>query len=205
MELRTQPVGPYSMNAYVLVCPATKQSILIDPGDESDRLTAMLHDTKPNAIIVTHTHPDHVGALAEIKSLLQLPVMFHRGPHFEGFTLEADRWLSNGDIVPLGEHSLRIFHTPGHIADQICIAIQNDTRVIVGDTIFDGGPGKTHSVEDFQTMRKTLRDVILRWSEETVCYPGHGASFRLGDHRAEIEAFVRKDHGEFFGDATWGM
>ena len=205
VELRTQPVGAYKMNAYVLVCPTTRQSVLIDPGDEPDLLIAMLHDSKPSAIIVTHSHPDHVGALAEMKSRLQVPVMFHRGPHYEGFAMEADRWLGNGDVVPLGEHVLRIFYAPGHTADQICIAIENNPRVMVGDTIFDGGPGATASAENFRTTLDTLENVILRWSDDAVCYPGHGASFRLGDHRAEIEAFVRQDHGEFFGDATWGM
>ena len=119
--------------------------------------------------------------------------------------MQADRWLDDGDVVPLGEHALRIFYAPGHTADQICIAIETDPRVMVGDTIFVGGPGATSSVENFRTTLDTLRNVILRWSDDAVCYPGHGASFRLGDHRAEIEAFVRQDHGEFFGDATWGM
>ncbi len=205
LELRTRQVGPYSMNAYVLVCPVTKQSVLIDPGDEPDALQELLKDTQPMAIFLTHTHFDHVGALAEMRARLKGQLMLHRGPHAEGFEAEADRWLNDGDRLSVGEHALRIFFTPGHTADQICIAPENDSRVIVGDTIFDGGPGKTWSAEDFQTTLKALREVILRWSDDTICYPGHGASFRLGDHRQEIEAFVRKDHGKFFGDATWGM
>lgn len=59
--------------------------------------------------------------------------------------------------------------------------------------------------EGFQTTLRTLREVVLRWHDETVCYPGHGAAFRLGDRRGDIEAFLRKDHGAFFGDATWEM
>jgi glyoxylase-like metal-dependent hydrolase (beta-lactamase superfamily II) len=87
----------------------------------------------------------------------------------------------------------------------LCFALEGDPRVVVGDTIFEGGPGKTWSAEDFQTTLQTLRQVILAWPDETVCYPGHGPHFRLGDRRAAIEAFLRKDHGEFCGDATWDM
>lgn len=205
LELRTRPVGPYSMNACVLVCPVTKRSVLIDPGDEPDALQETLKDTQPIAILLTHTHFDHIGALAETRTRLKVPLMLHAGPHADDAKFDADRWLNDGDILQLGEHSLRIFHTPGHTADQICIALENNSRVIVGDTIFEGGPGKTWSAEGFQTTLKTLREVILRWPDDTVCYPGHGPSFRLGDHRREIEAFLSKDHGEFFGDATWGM
>jgi glyoxylase-like metal-dependent hydrolase (beta-lactamase superfamily II) len=205
LELRKRQVGPYQMNAYALVCPVTKQSVLIDPGDDADALQEMLKDTHPIAILLTHTHFDHVGALAEMRSRLKAQLLLHDGVHAEGFETEADYWLEDGDTLQVGEHTLQVFFTPGHTADQVCYAIQGDSRIIVGDTIFDGGPGKTWSAEDFQTTLKTLRDVILRWSDDAVCYPGHGASFRLGDHRAEIEAFLQKDHGAFFGDATWGM
>jgi glyoxylase-like metal-dependent hydrolase (beta-lactamase superfamily II) len=81
----------------------------------------------------------------------------------------------------------------------------DDNRIIVGDTIFEGGPGHTSSPKAFQTTLRTLRNIILTWPDETVCYPGHGASFRLGDKRAAIEAFLSKDHGALFGDATWEM
>ena len=178
IELRMHSVGPWPMNSYALVCPATWQSVLVDPGADPDVLHEMLADTQPVAILITHTHPDHVGALDEMRAKLSVPVMAHLGPHFEDMPLNADRWLNHGDVVRVGEHSLKVYHTPGHIPDIICFAIEDDHRIIVGDTIFDGGPGKTWSVEGFQTTLKTLRDIILVWSDETVCYPGHGPHFR---------------------------
>ena len=205
VELRTRTVGPWSLNTYALVCPVTQESVLIDPGAEPDALEEMLRGTTPRAILLTHTHLDHTGALAEMRARLNVPLMLHRGPHVNDVELNADRELQDGDLIALGEHQLRIYITPGHTADEICIAVEQDPRVIVGDTIFEGGPGKSWSADDFQTTLKTLREVILRWPDDTVCYPGHGPSFRLGNIRRDIEAFVGKNHGEFFGDATWGM
>jgi glyoxylase-like metal-dependent hydrolase (beta-lactamase superfamily II) len=136
---------------------------------------------------------------------LNAPLFAHPGPHAGGIDLDADRWLNHGDMVQVGLHTLRVYHTPGHIDDQICFAVEGDYPNIVGDTIFDGGPGKTWSSEQFQTTLKTLRDIVLAWPDWMVCYPGHGPSFRLGDKRAAIESFLAKDHGDFFGDATWDM
>ena len=92
---------------------------------------------------------------------------------------------------------------PGHIPDQICFHLEADPRVIVGDTLFDGGPGRTWSADAFRQTLDTLRRVVLPWPDDTLCYPGHGPGFRLGDRRAQIEAFLARDHGDFFGDATW--
>lgn len=203
MELRTQQVGPWGMNTYVLVCPDSKRSVLIDPGADPDILSDMLAGTTPVAILLTHTHGDHTGALDEMRSRLKVPLLAHPGPHAGGIELDANRWLRHGNVVQVGKHTLRVLHTPGHIGDQICFAIEDDYRIVVGDTIFDGGPGKTWSSEEFQTTLKTLREIVLAWPDATICYPGHGPHFRLGDRRAAIEAFLEKDHGDFFGDATW--
>jgi glyoxylase-like metal-dependent hydrolase (beta-lactamase superfamily II) len=193
------------MNAYVLRCPITRASVLIDPGADPETLMEMLADTEPVAILLTHTHPDHMGALDEMCRRLAVPLLAHPGPHFEATTLDANRTIDTGDTITVGEHSLQVFHAPGHIADQVCLVLQDDVRVIVGDTIFDGGPGKTWSSEGFHTTLKTLSSLVLRWPDEMICYPGHGPHFRLGDRRTEIEAFLAKDHGDFFGDATWDM
>lgn len=203
LELQTRAVGPWPMNTYVLVCPATRQSVLIDPGAEPETLCAMLTDTTPIGILLTHTHSDHIGALDDMRMHLGVPLMAHPGPHTPGVPVSADRWLTHGDSVRVGAHTLQVYHTPGHSRDMICFALVNDHRSIVGDTLFDGGPGKTWSVEGFRTTLHTLQTIVLAWPDDTICYPGHGSAFRLGDRRAAIEAFVRTDHGDFFGDATW--
>jgi glyoxylase-like metal-dependent hydrolase (beta-lactamase superfamily II) len=144
-----------------------------------------------------------VGALDEMRAHLDVPVLVHAGPHAGNFEPKADRHLADGDTVTVGQHRLLVRHTPGHCPDQVCFVIEGDRRVVVGDTIFAGGPGKTWSHEGFERSLQTLREVVLSWPDDTVCYPGHGPSFQLGDIRAQVEDFVNKDHGDFYGDATW--
>jgi glyoxylase-like metal-dependent hydrolase (beta-lactamase superfamily II) len=161
----------------------------------------MVAASTPVAILLTHSHPDHIGALDEMRQRLGVPLMAHQQAAAHG--IQSERALVDGDTVQVGSHRLRVYYTPGHIDDQICFAIEDDPRTIVGDTIFAGGPGKTWSVEDFQTTLTTLRTVVLAWPDATVCYPGHGPAFRLGDIRAQVEAFVQQAHGAFYGDAEW--
>jgi glyoxylase-like metal-dependent hydrolase (beta-lactamase superfamily II) len=203
LELRARSVGPWPMNTYALVCPDTRQSVLIDPGADAETLIEMLADTQPIAILLTHTHPDHVGALQEMRERLSVPLLAHPGPHFQNMALETDREIANGEIISVGSHKLRSYYAPGHIDDMICFAVVGGTDIIVGDTVFAGGPGNTRSSEAFQTTLRTLRDVVLSWPDESVCHAGHGPAFRLGDKRAAIEAFLARDHGDFFGDAEW--
>ena len=117
----------------------------------------------------------------------------------------GDSPVGGRDLSSYSDYALKLHYTPGHTDDIVCFAIADDNRVIVGDAIFEGGPGHTSSPQAFETTLQTLREIILTWPDSTVCYPGHGVAFRLGDQRAAIEAFLSKDHGRFFGDATWDM
>ncbi len=204
LELRARSVGPWPMNAYALICPLTRASLLVDPGAEPERLRDLLADTQPVGIVLTHTHADHVGALDVLRKRLGVPLLAHAGPHHNGLQLELDRTLAHGDEVALGAGALRVFATPGHCADQISLQDVNGDTILVGDTIFAGGPGKTWSAEGFQTTLRTLREVVLAWPDEARCYPGHGPDFRLGDLRPQIVVFCTSAHPDgFFGDAEW--
>jgi hydroxyacylglutathione hydrolase len=201
LDLKSREVGPWGTNAYALICRATGQSLLIDPAGEPAALREMLDGSELAGILITHGHMDHVGALGEMREAPKVPVLAHQGAG----GLKADRWLEDGDAVQIGEHTLRVRHTPGHTDDSICYFLEGDDRVLVGDAIFEGGPGHTSSPEAFRLTLRTLREIFLAWPDDTVCYPGHGPSFRLGDKRAAIETFLEKDHGDFCGDATWDM
>jgi glyoxylase-like metal-dependent hydrolase (beta-lactamase superfamily II) len=205
LKIRIKPVGLWAVNAYVLVCSESRKSVLIDPGAEPDALDGLLAKTDPVAILLTHTHSDHIGALAEMRKRLKVPIIAHSGPHVDIVNLDAECWVAHGDRVKVGNHQLDVYHTPGHTPDQICLVNEDQHFAVVGDTIFDGGPGRTWSSKGFQSTLKTLRNIILSWSDETVCYPGHGPSFCLGDKRKDIKKFLDKNHGSFFGDATWDM
>ena len=203
VELCSRQVGPWPLNTYALVCPQSRHSVLIDPGDEPEVLSQMLEGTRPQAILVTHAHPDHIGALNTMRRMLDVPVLAHPGVGTGPF--EADQWLSHGDLVAVGQHALRVYYTPGHTPDHLSFGIEADHRIIVGDSIFEGGPGRTGCTADFQRTIDTLKQVILAWPDEFTCHPGHGASFGVGSVRPAIERFLAKDHGAFYGDAVWDM
>lgn len=200
VALKHRAVGPWSVNTYVLICTRSGRSVLIDPGGDPPALEALLEGSRPAAILITHGHPDHIGALEPMRARLQVPVLAHPDSN-----VPADRRVRHGDLVEMGGQRLRVYHTPGHTTDQVSFGVEEDNRVIVGDTLFEGGPGKTWSAADFQTTLATLREVVLAWPDETLCCPGHGPSFRLADKREAIERFVAKDHKHFYGDAAWDM
>jgi glyoxylase-like metal-dependent hydrolase (beta-lactamase superfamily II) len=77
MRLAKRTVGPWSLNAYALVCPMTHESLLVDPGADPAALHQMLAGTRPKAIVVTHCHPDHIGALDAMQTRLKVPVLAH--------------------------------------------------------------------------------------------------------------------------------
>ena len=194
-------VGPYDTNCYLLTCPISGESIIVDPAAEGDRILREVEGTTVKYILLTHAHMDHVGALAEVRETTGAPLGVHPGDA-RHFGVDADFDLADGDVLEWGDCQLRVVHTPGHTPGSVCLIL--DERVLVGDTIFPGGPGHSESPEALEQILATLQETIFTWPDETELYPGHGAATTVGQERPAFEAFVQKPRPDrLCGDVTW--
>jgi len=201
-RLIIKEVGPWPMNAYLVVCEETQASVIVDPGADADTILSLAQGTQVQAILITHGHPDHIGALAEVKAATGSPIYLHP-KDAEQFELAFDRHLQDGQVIPVGTLRMRAIRTPGHTPGMTCLDL-GDGRILVGDTIFVGGPGKTWSAEDFAVTMHTMQTIVFAWPDLTRFYPGHGPSGTIGEERPAFEAFIRRGwQPSLFGDVTW--
>ncbi|MFC1997723.1 MBL fold metallo-hydrolase [Chloroflexota bacterium] len=200
--LREKSVGPWPMNTYTVICEETQTSAIIDPGAEADTILRLLEGTTVDAILLTHGHGDHIMALDEVKENTGAPLHLHPkdAVHFE---LDFDLPLQDGKLISVGNLTIDVIHTPGHTPGQCCFDLGDD-RIIVGDTIFVGGPGRTWSPEDFAITMDTMQRTVFQWPDETQFFPGHGPSGKIGDERAAFEVFTARGwRNDLEGDVTW--
>jgi len=201
-KLIQKAVGSWPMNTYAVICEQTRTSAIVDPGADVDSILASVKGTRVEKILLTHGHMDHVGALDAVKTATGAPVYLHPADA-EIFGLSYDHPLADGESLTIGYHLLQTIHTPGHSPGQICFDL-GDGRIIVGDTVFVGGPGKTWSPEDFTTTMRTMQEIVFAWSDNTKFFPGHGPSGNIGIERPAFEAFsARGWPSDTYGDVAW--
>ena len=194
-------VGPYDTNCYLLTCPISGESIIVDPAAEGGRILREVEGTTVKYVLLTHAHPDHVEALAEVRETTGAPLGVHLADA-RCFGVDADFDLADGDVLEWGDCQLRVVHTPGHTPGSVCLIL--DERVLVGDTIFPGGPGHSESPEAFEQILATLQEVVFTWPDETELHPGHGAATTVDQERPAFEAFLQKPRPDrLCGDVTW--
>jgi glyoxylase-like metal-dependent hydrolase (beta-lactamase superfamily II) len=201
VELIKLAVGPYDTNCYVLICPTSKESIVVDPAAEAERILREVEGNTVKYILLTHAHMDHVGALAEVREATMASLGIHPADA-QHFGVAADFELKDDGILEWGDCQLRVVHTPGHTPGSVCLIV--DDRVLVGDTIFPGGPGHSASPEAFKQILATLQETVFTWPDETELYPGHGAATTVGQERSAFEAFLQKPRPDrLCGDVMW--
>ncbi len=191
MIVKRLTVGAYGTNCYIIGCNSTKLGVVIDPGEEAERIMQAVEKSglKIEYIILTHGHFDHIGALAAVRRNTKAKIAIHRedahmlqdsGKNLAAFVGDgyekacADMLLEDGALIELGGLRLEIIHTPGHTRGGICIKIGEDT-LISGDTLFAGSVGRTDLPGgNFDTLIESIKTRILTLQKDMKVYPGHG-------------------------------
>ncbi|KZF04863.1 MBL fold metallo-hydrolase [Rhodococcus sp. EPR-157] len=186
-------VGPMDNNAYLIVCSATGQSLLIDAANEAERLSQLIDENAPTLtlIVTTHQHADHWQALADIAGGTASPTAAH-SLDAEPLPVAPDRLLDDEETVSVGELTLTTIHLRGHTPGSIALALTDSesgvTHLFTGDSLFPGGVGKTSGPEEFtQLLDDVSTKLFGTYGDDTVVYPGHGKDTTRGAERPHLD------------------
>jgi glyoxylase-like metal-dependent hydrolase (beta-lactamase superfamily II) len=194
-------LGPWGTNAYVVLCPETGDSLVVDAPAEAEKIVERLKGTVPRYILLTHNHMDHVGALDELCAKLDVPLAAH-GLDARRLSSPPGGLLVDGDTISLGTLKLEVLHTPGHTLGSLCFKVGR--YLISGDTIFPHGPGKTGSPADFKQIVKSITEKIFVLPDDTPVFPGHGEATVLKKEKEEFAVFSSHPHNpDLCGDVLW--
>jgi len=199
-------VGAIETNCYVVSCPDSRESVVIDPGDYDPSLAAYLEEKGLSVkyIVNTHSHFDHTGGNKKLKDATGAPLLIHRAeagmlPRINLLALmfglkvdkspPADGFLAEGDEVKFGNISLNVLETPGHSPGSI--SLYTDNVAFVGDTLFAGSIGRTDLPGgSYDRLIQSITEKIVPLGDDTVVYSGHGPETTVG-HEKRYNPFLR--------------
>lgn len=201
MIFETFPVGPLQCNCTILGDEAAGEAIVIDPGDEVERIHKKLlaHGLKLKQILITHAHIDHVGGALRLKRLTGAPILLNEAdlPLLAMMAQQAawlgaatpetappDMALTDGQRVGLDAYPAQVIHTPGHTQGSVCLNFVPLKLVLAGDTLFAGSIGRTDLPGgNAEQILDSIRTRLLPMPDETHVIPGHGPATTIGAER----------------------
>ncbi|MBN1938201.1 MAG: MBL fold metallo-hydrolase [Candidatus Aminicenantes bacterium] len=195
-------VGPLETNCYLVYDEETRDCLIVDPGADADRIFPVVAEEglHPVGILNTHGHIDHIGANRDMKDKYDVPLYMHAGDKDRPGRLNQlelslflgakdspppDRYLNDGDEIPIGRGMLRVIHTPGHSPGSICLLA--DGFLLAGDTLFFEGVGRTDLPGgDQKQIERSIRERLMTFPDEMDVLPGHGPTTTIGRERENL-------------------
>jgi glyoxylase-like metal-dependent hydrolase (beta-lactamase superfamily II) len=195
-------VGPVQENCYLFRRDGSDRALIVDPGDESDRLLRAIDELRVqlDGILLTHTHFDHVGAVAPVAEAtgaevwvpaIEKPVLadimsFVPWPGFGPYeSYDAEHTLSGGEKLELADFEIDVIFTPGHSPGHVTFSIPDEEVIFSGDVLFQGSVGRTDLPGgDWPTLLESIRTLVDNLHEDTAVHPGHMGLTTLGAERA---------------------
>ena len=198
MILKTIVVGELDTNCYIVASERTKEAMIIDPGDEADKIIKAIEEDglHPILIINTHMHPDHFGAneglikrygISAVAGQSEKELVEKWGLHFKYFarvnirTLGIKKVLNEGDMVSIGELTFNVIRTPGHAESSICLL--GEGMLFSGDTLFAGDSGRTDIPGANDKDMEASLEKLMQLPENIKVYPGHGRPTTIAAER----------------------
>ena len=181
-------------NCYIIQDEESKETMVIDPAGELDKVLEMLDilNSKLKYIYLTHCHADHIGAASQLHKIKGGRILIHRngaqnlenddivlGSYIGEYkiSLEADSRIDDEDLLHIGNIELKVIHTPGHTSCSTSLYCKEYKMLFSGDTIFRGAWGRTDlQTSNFESIIKSISEKIMILPEDTIIYPGHGKS-----------------------------
>lgn len=173
--------GSDGNNAFLVVCPQTQESVIIDAPLNPGELLEQAKGTRVKAILITHKHRDHLEGLKDITDATGAPVAAHAEDAAD-MPMAPDILVKDGDIITVGTVEVKVIHTPGHTPGSVCYLVSN--HLFTGDSLYAQAPGETRGEEATRQLLTGITEKLFLLPDDTFLLPGHGRGSTLGASKA---------------------